>query len=345
VTTDADIAVGADASLRPDPPLARGDSYIVQSIRADASAATLRAAGDIVAEGSVDGRVAARYLDLTSVAAGVRALAGQLAAGQPTTYDKAHAIEAWLRDNTRVTDTATAVPAGADPVERFLLADRAGPAERSATAMAVMLRAIGVPARLAVGFLPGRRDGLSGEFVVRGRDGLAWVEVWFPGVGWQRFDPTGLAPAPGASDNSLWARLRRLGRQLWPLLLLVALAGAGWAAWRGLRWRRRRAAEPWATRFSRRLQRAGAARGRPRQPQQTPVEYADDLARTVLPDPRLVEVGALVTAAAWSRDEPPAGDRDRAEQVLREATRAAPVRRLRRRARPQPARGPTIPEP
>jgi transglutaminase-like putative cysteine protease len=227
--------------------------------------------------------------------------------------------------------------------------------------MAVLLRAAGVPARLAVGFLPGRRDGVSGDFVVRGGDAHAWVEVWFPGVGWQRFDPTGKAPPPGASDASLWSRLKRLARALWPLLVVVGLAAAGWWAWRAFgRWRRR-AAEPWSTRFAARLERAGSARGRPRRPQETPVEYAGDLARTVLPDPRLVEVGALVTAAAWSGRDLPADDRARAEQVLREAARASPVRRrfmaaLRRRfmaplrrgspdTRPSPAQGPRIPEP
>jgi transglutaminase-like putative cysteine protease len=341
------VDVGLDTTLRVDPPLVKGQSYVVESTRADADPATVRAASDGSASG-VDPRVAASYLQLPAVPAAVRALAAQVTAGAPTTYDKALAVETWLRDNTRVTDTAPAVPAGADPLEAFLLTDRSGPAERAATSMAVMLRTQGVPARLALGFLPGTRDRLSGDFVVRGRDSLAWVEVWFPGVGWQRFDPTGRAPAPGARDDSLWARLKRLLAALWPLVVLLALVVLAWAGWRALRWWRRRAAEPWGTRFFRRLERAGAARGRPRQPQETPAEYADGLAGTVLPDPRLVEVGALVTAAAWSRHEPPAQDRARAEAVLRDATRAAPAgpfRRLRRPTRPRAVRRPTIPKP
>lgn len=335
-----DVSVGADASLRPDPPLARGETYVVESVRADADPDTLRAAA-----GADDGQVADRYLQLPALAPGVRALATQLTAGGATTYDKVRAVEGWLQANTRVTETAAAVPAGADPVATFLLTDRSGPAERSATAMAVMLRSQGIPARLAVGFLPGMRDGVRGDFVVRGRDGLAWVEVWFPGVGWQRFDPTGQAPPPGASDNSWWSRLKRLARRLWPLLVLATLAAVGWWGWRGRRWWRRRAAQPWATRFFARVERAGAARGRPKQPKETPVEYADSLARTVLPDPRLAEVGVLVTVAAWSRHEPAPEDRARAEQVLREATRATPARRLRRHTPSPVAHGPTIPEP
>ncbi|HEX3621670.1 MAG TPA: transglutaminaseTgpA domain-containing protein [Acidimicrobiales bacterium] len=340
------VSVGADESLRPDPVLGKGDTYVVESIRADADPATLRAADGLDDPSSaIEQRVADAYLQLPAVPSPVTALAQQLTAGAATTYDRARAVEAWLQDNTRVTRTAPAVPAGADPIETFLLTDRSGPAERSATAMVVMLRSVGVPARLAVGYLPGTRDGLTGDFVVRGRDGHAWVEVWFPGVGWHRFDPTGLAPPPGASDNALWSRLERLARQLWPLLVLVALALGGWLAWRALHRWRRRAAEPWATRFFARLERAGTARGRPKEPHETPVEYADGLARTVLPDPRLVEVGAVVTAAAWSRRDVSPEDRDRAERVLREASHAAPVRRFRRSTPPRPAQGPTIPEP
>ncbi len=153
--------------------------------------------------------VADAYLQLPEVPPRVRALAEGIAAEEPTTFDKVRAVEDWIHDNTTVTDDAAPVPAGADPLETFLFDARSGPPERAAGAMAVMLRAVGVPARVAVGFLPGRRDGPDDPFAVRLSDTHAWVEVWFPTVGWQRFDPTGRAPNPRAEEESVWDRLLR----------------------------------------------------------------------------------------------------------------------------------------
>ena len=334
------VRQGVDGTLSPAFPMTRGQTYLVYSRRSYPGAGALRSAA-----GAVPTDVADRYLQLPQVPPGVRGLAAEIAADAPTTYDKVRALEAWLLDNTTVTADARPVPSGADPLETFLLEDRSGPPERTATAMAVMLRALGVPTRVAVGFLPGTRTGPDGEFVVRLRDTHAWVEVWFPGVGWQRFDPTGKAPGPEPENESVWDRLWRFLRRLWPLAGALVLLAAGWVAWRGVRWWQRRRSLPWAIRFFARLERAGAARGRPRQPQETPAEYAGELSRSVLPDPRLEDVGELVTVAAYSRHEPPAEERARAEDVLRAATRAAPVRRLRPVHRwPAPPR-PTIRKP
>jgi transglutaminase-like putative cysteine protease len=331
---------GVDASLYPRVPLARGDQYVVSSRRTESSAADLRALGDTPAR-VVPPEVAAAYLQTPEVVARVRALAADLTARQSTTFDKAEAVEAWIEDHTRVTDDAEPVPAGADALETFLLEDQAGPPERAATAMVIMLRAVGVPARLAVGYLPGHRDGPDEPFVVRASDIHAWVEVWFPTAGWQRFDPTGRAPDPRADAESVWDRLLRFLKKLWPLAVLLLVAGAGWLAWRVAMWRRRRAALPWSTRYFEQLERAGRQRGRPKRPEETPREYARSLTKSVLPDPRLEDAGELVTVAAWSRHEPRPEDRARAEAVLRAAKKAAPVRRLRRRRRGRP----TIAEP
>jgi transglutaminase-like putative cysteine protease len=331
------VSQGDDGSLRADRPLVRGQRYVVASDRARPGAEALRSAS-----GFVPPDVARVYLQLPQVPARVRGLAAEITAEAPTAYDMVRAVERWLLDNTTVTDDANPVPAGADPLESFLLDTRRGPPERAATAMAVMLRAVGVPARMAAGFLPGTRTGPDGAFVVRVRHTHAWVEVWFPGVGWQRFDPTGMAPPAEGETESVWDRLWRFLERLLVVVLLLALAAGGWLAWRGVRWWRERAARPWASRFFARLERAGAARGRPRQPAETPAEYASGLSRTVLPDPRLEEVGELVTVGAYSRREPPAEDRRRAEAVLRQAAKAAPARRLRRLRRSRPGPGPTI---
>lgn len=329
------VEQGIDASLYPEQPLGRGDRYIVLSSRTAASAPALRALGDTPAR-VLPLDVGYLYLQLPDVSPRIRTLAAELAVRELTTFDKARAVETWIDRNTTVTDDAAPVPAGADALETFLLEDRAGPPERAATAMVVMLRAVGVPARLAVGFLPGRRSAPDEPFTVRLSDTHAWVEVWFPTVGWQRFDPTGRAPDPRAEAESVWDRLLRFLKKLWPLALLLVVAGAGWLAWRIAAWRRRRAALPWSTRYFTRVERAGSARGRPRRPEETPREYATGLANSVLPDPRLEEVGELVTAAAWSRHEPAAADKARADEVLRAAKKATPVRLLRRRRRPRP---------
>ena len=337
------VEQGFDASLYPTQPLRRGDRYLVVSDRPAASAAELRALGDTPAR-TLPFDVGRTYLQLPEVTPAVRALAAQLAVRELTTFDKAAAVEAWIDGNTTVTDEAPPVPPGTDALETFLLQNRSGPPERAATAMVVMLRAVGVPARLAIGYLPGRRAGPDDPFVVRASDVHAWVEVWFPEVGWQRFDPTGRAPDPRAEQESFWDRLLRFLQKLWPLVALLVLAGAAWLAWRIERWRRRRAALPWATRFFARVEQAGRARGRPRRPPETPAEYSRALARSVLPDARLAEVGELVTVAAWSPRPPPAEDRARAEEVLRAAKKAAPVHRVRRLLRLRRPR-PTIAKP
>lgn len=347
VSADAVVRQGADATLYPEPPLTRGDRYLVFSDGSQARGDLLRAAGDTRTAGVPPG-VADAYLQLPRVAPRVRALAGEVTAGRTTTYGMVRAVEGWIDDATGVTSGAAPVPPGSDPLEAFLFDDRAGSPERAATSMVVMLRTLGVPARLAVGFLPGTRTGTERQYLVRSRHAHAWVEVWFPAQGWQRFDPTGLSPDAHAAD-SVWDRLVRFLGRLWPLVVAVALVAVAWLAWRAARWWRRRAGLPWATRFFARLERAGAARGRPRQPRETPAEYANGLAGGVLADPRIVEVGELVTAAAFSRHQPPAEDRARAERVLREAAKATPIRRLRRRRphgpRSQPAQGPTIAKP
>ena len=345
---DVSVRQAPDTSLYPATPLSRGDRYVVVSDRSQAPGDVLRSAP----AGSVPADVADAYLQLPQVSPRVRALAAEVAAGGTTTYGRVRAVEGWIDDHTTITSDAEPVAPGTDPLEAFLLDERSGPPERAATAMTVMLRAVGIPARIAVGFLPGTRSGTDRQFLVRSRHAHTWVEAWFPGFGWQRFDPTGKSPDAHASESA-WDRLLRFLSRLWPLVVLAGLLVAGWLAWQGARWWRRRAALPWATRFFARVERAGAARGRPRRPQETPAEYADGLAGGVLPDPRLTEVGQLVTVAAWSRHEPAAEDRARAERVLREATKAAPapprlraaLRRRSRRARPRPAPGPTIAKP
>jgi transglutaminase-like putative cysteine protease len=122
------------------------------------------------------------------------------AADARTTVDQALALQDWFvgPDGDFEYDLEVAPLRDDDALERFVLEDRVGYCEYFATAMAVMLRETGIPARVAVGFLPGRvtlePDPASGrettEFTVSTSDAHAWVEVLFPGYGWVTFEPT-----------------------------------------------------------------------------------------------------------------------------------------------------------
>jgi len=106
-------------------------------------------------------------------------------------YDFARAIESYLRSganfdyDTDVTDQPCADLSTVECFARF----KQGYCQYYATTMAALLRADGIPARMVEGFLPGDRDG--GVETIRNDGAHAWVEVWFPGFGWVRFDPTG----------------------------------------------------------------------------------------------------------------------------------------------------------
>ena len=307
-------AVSPDGTVRLVPPLGRGATYQALSQRPVTTEAELRAAGAHVPEGGL-----ADLLDHTTVSAGARALAAGITAGAPTAYDKVRALERWLGTNVRVDDDAPAVPPGTDPVDDVLFGRRAGPPERLAATLAVLARTVGVPSRLALGFLPGERPLFGGQFVVRARHAHAWVEVPFTGLGWQRFDPTGRIARAMEGDPPA-GRLKRVLARWWPVLAGLVLAAVAVVVAVLARRRRRRLATPWATRCFDRLTRLGARRGRPRRAAETPAEYAAVLADGVLADERLRVVGEMVTAAAWSGREPPEESRRWADQVLDELT-------------------------
>jgi len=112
-------------------------------------------------------------------------------AGATTPYDKAAAIEAYLRNPSNFTYSLDAkTPDGVDPMEYFLFQSNKGYCEFFATAMGDMLRSLGIPARLVNGFGPGTFDAQTNQFVVRGEDAHTWVEVYFPKYGWIPFEPT-----------------------------------------------------------------------------------------------------------------------------------------------------------
>jgi transglutaminase-like putative cysteine protease len=139
----------------------------------------------------VDG-VDRAFLSTAGVDSRVAGLAAQVTAGAPTGFDRAVALEQWFAgpDSAFTYDLSTAPGNGDDALVEFLTRGRRGYCEQFASAMAVMLRTVGVPARVAVGFTGGREDG-DGRSVGTA-DAHAWVEAWFAGAGWTTFDPTPL---------------------------------------------------------------------------------------------------------------------------------------------------------
>ena len=117
----------------------------------------------------------------------------------PTTYDKVLALEGWMGAHTKYTLDIPPLPPGQDAVDRFLFVDRRGFCEQIGTSLVVMLRSLGIPARLAVGYATGERNPFTGLYEVRAKDAHTWAEVYFPGVGWQAFDPTAHVPLAGDS--------------------------------------------------------------------------------------------------------------------------------------------------
>jgi transglutaminase-like putative cysteine protease len=168
--------------------LRTGDTYTVTSSISAASASLLRST-----EQDYPDWVLRLYLQgATNVSPRVRDLTVQIVnqAGAQTPYDRAKAIERWLRTYIQYNESIPTPPRGSDPVEWFLFDAREGYCNYYATAMVLMLRSQGIPARMAAGFAQGTWDAERGAFLVRERDAHTWVEVYFPGYGWVEFEPT-----------------------------------------------------------------------------------------------------------------------------------------------------------
>jgi transglutaminase-like putative cysteine protease len=142
-------------------------------------------------------------------------LAKQITQGLKTPYDKAEAVTRYLRQNITYSESIPIPPAGMDPVEWFLFDYKKGYCDYYATAEILLLREVGVPARMAVGFAQGTvnnpQAALAGEnlaadgFTVRYKDSHAWPQVYFNDFGWIEFEPTVSQPVlnPPTGDPNL----------------------------------------------------------------------------------------------------------------------------------------------
>ncbi len=131
-----------------------------------------------------------KYLQLpSSVPDRVAKLAQTITAAKTTPYDKAEAVETYLRNTYRYSTVVKSAPPGRDPVDYFLFDLKADFCEYFASSMAVLLREVGVPARVVEGFTAGELD-ITNRYAVKELNAHAWVEVYFPQYGWIEFEPT-----------------------------------------------------------------------------------------------------------------------------------------------------------
>ena len=244
----------------------------------------------------------------------VRDLAQRITASSPSAQAKMAAIQAHLHEHCEYDLRAPELPEGADFVDDFLFGSRRGYCNHYASATAVLLRAAGVPARLAVGFTAGRYDEEEEVYVIRDQDAHSWVEVFVPRVGWIDFDPT---PEEGEGDEgSIATILAQVGKRArraasaalaWTgdravalAIGLCALAGGVLSALCVVRWWRRRlrplpAGAPAGVQVTRAYRQATdwlALRGAARDPSAAPWEFFEQVGKRF---PRVAQELGLLT--------------------------------------------------
>lgn len=303
-------------------------------------------------------QIRARYTALPdTVPARVIDLARQITApdgAQPlTAYDQAQAIETFLRQYPYTLDLPRPPP-DVDIVDYFLFDLQTGFCDYYASAMVVMARAVGLPARLGVGFLQ-QPPGPNGAQTIRQLDAHSWAEVYFAGYGWVEFEPTApfvasttAAPAPAAAGDApptytpgglpiaipQRAPLREIP---WPwiaaLLATALIAARLWG---------RRLLDRLGPRYAglddvqaayARLQDGAAALGLPAQPGQTPAEFAAQVMATSplnTPEARPIRPAIERLAGLFARHQygPPTGDDAATEAQAVWANLSAPLRRF-----------------
>jgi transglutaminase-like putative cysteine protease len=237
--------------------------------------------------------VRGRYLALPdTVPQRVLALGRDLTATEPTPYDRVSAIEAYLRRFPYTLDVP-APPAGRDVVDTFLFDLQRGYCDYYASAMVVLARAAGVPARLAVGYAPGTYDWTRASYQVTEADAHAWPEVYFPSYGWVKFEPTAGLPAierPAEVGPSEWTEPEGSlgavcpawsGPTWWQAATgVVLLLGLVVGIWQVLERRRLTRQQPLRalTSIYRQLRRHGRRLAVPMRPGDTPDEFGVSLA-------------------------------------------------------------------
>lgn len=172
------------SSIRATRGVGRRIAYSVESTIPGPSVATLRSAGTAYPPW-ID-----KYLQLPDVSPRVQELAARFATSGDNAYDRAQRIEFFLRRYPFSIEIPEPAP-GSDVVDQYLFELRRGYADYTASAMAVLVRANGIPARIASGYVSGAFDEETGRFIAGPEDSHVWVEVFFPALGWITFEPSG----------------------------------------------------------------------------------------------------------------------------------------------------------
>ncbi|MDP2661016.1 MAG: transglutaminaseTgpA domain-containing protein [Dehalococcoidia bacterium] len=179
-------------------PLQIGQKYTVVSSVSEATPDMLRGAGVGYPSWVTD-----RYLQLPpTLPQRVRDLSQSLTADAKSPYDKALAIESYLRTFTYSTSLPS-LPDNVDRVDYLLFTLKKGYSAYFSTTMVVMLRSIGVPAREVTGYAVGTLDTKTGSYLVKESNAHGWVEAFFPGYGWIEFEPTPSLPLMVRGDASV----------------------------------------------------------------------------------------------------------------------------------------------
>jgi hypothetical protein len=152
-------------------------------------------------------------------------LAQHITAADTNQYDRIKSVEDYLRRNYRYQLASPVPPPGRDAVDYFLFNDNVGFCEQFASATAVMLRSLGIPARVVAGYTTGGRNPFTGYYEVKASDAHTWVEAWFPGAGWYEFDPTFNVP-PAHTSLAELIPLTKVFRWLASKLAFVLPHGA-----------------------------------------------------------------------------------------------------------------------
>jgi transglutaminase-like putative cysteine protease len=170
-------------------------TYSVTSVVVDPSQAQLQAVPGLVrtAELAPDLQLPPAYR--TSA---LKELAASNTAGQTTEFAKVNALATWLSGPQFTYSLAPAQPTSAPSLVNFLTKGKSGYCVHYAYAMTVLTRLLGIPARFVVGYTAGTRQ-KDGSYVVSTADSHAWTEVYFPSMGWIRFEPT---PAGQGTANT-----------------------------------------------------------------------------------------------------------------------------------------------
>jgi len=157
--------------------------------------------------GRLPDAIAARYLQLPALDPRIAELAQRIAGRAANPYDQARALENYLRTQYGYSLRLKGRPDSPDPLAMFLFEVRSGHCEYFASALTVMLREAGIPARMVNGFRTGDYNPVSGHWTVRQYHAHSWVEAWFPPYGWIEFDPT--PPDPRLHQAGYWLGISR----------------------------------------------------------------------------------------------------------------------------------------